>query len=112
MAKLTKDLQFERGATYQLKARYRTSGGDPIDLTGCVITLTFKEFEWSEPIAQLSSENGAIVMDETSGMIIADIPEAFIAELKLDRVLYRLDVLFADKKTKIPLMRGTAEITW
>lgn len=63
-------LQIYQGATFRHRLRWRTSGGTPIDLTGCTARMQVRsEVESADVLLELTTENGGITLGGTAGTI-------------------------------------------
>lgn len=63
-------LTIYQGATFRKRLRWSTSGGAPIDLTGCKARLQFRaELESPDVLLELTTENGGIALGGTAGTV-------------------------------------------
>ena len=63
-------LQIYQGATFQHRLRWRTSGGTPIDLTGCMARMQVRsDIESPVVLLSLTTESGGITLGGTAGTI-------------------------------------------
>ena len=116
MAAAKYDFDIEQGSTFNPVLYWKTGKpATPIDLTGCKARMQIrKAFNSVDPIIDLTTENGGIVLGGVAGTIQIIIAASVTATYLWNIAVYDLEIVFADLSVRRLLsgnVLNTPEVT-
>lgn len=93
-----KNYIIDQGSEWRRSIRLQQPSGDPVDLTGCTARMQIRRAVEGEIIAELTTDNGRLVIDEAAGRISMHIPSAVTDAFTTDGLL--VDRITEGSKTK------------
>lgn len=103
------DLQINQGETFNLSIGLKDGDGNPLDLTGNIIS-GFLKFRYSDPVTDKLTDLNATILSIPSGIIGLTIPATGTAHLPITIGVYDVEMTATGDGTVVKILRGNAYV--
>lgn len=95
------DLKIEAGSTFTCELLAADGTGDAIDLTGYTARMMIKRSAADEALLELTTENGRIIITESTGSVMLYLTATETAALDWTRGVYDLELVQGSIVTRL-----------
>lgn len=104
-------LTIYQGATFRKRLRWSTSGGAPIDLTGCTARMQVRsDVESPDVLLELTTENSGITLGGTAGTIDLLVSDEDTTAIAWESGVWDLEIVHPDG-TVTRLAEGSVSVS-